>query len=100
MVLESAGFSVAQNKTKGEVDFEHSRLIRKDTVQLFAKTCRTDRGQAKIIPVLKSVVAAKSGANLWPVLSVHLSNICFTTGNKVCRNQHWIRFPARTSGSS
>ena len=83
MILESASFSVTEDKSKGEVDFKHSRLISEDTVQLFAKVCRTDRGQAKIVPVLKSVLAAKSGANLWPVLSVHASNICFTTGNKV-----------------
>ena len=75
MVLEGAGFCVAEDKTKGEVDFEHGRLIRKDAAQLFAKACWTDRRKAKIVPVLKSVVAAKSGPDLWPVLSVHLGNI-------------------------
>ena len=64
MVLESASFCIAQNKTKGEVDFEHGRLISEDAVQLFAEACRTDRRQAKIVPVLKSVLAAKSGTNL------------------------------------
>ena len=52
MVLENAGFCIAQNKTKGEVDLEHGRLIRKDAAELLAKACRTDRGQAKIIPGL------------------------------------------------
>ena len=47
------------------------------------KDCRTDCGQVKIVPVLKSVVAAKSGANLGPVLSVHLSNVFFDIGNKI-----------------
>ena len=75
MVLESASFRVAEDKSKGEVDFKHSRLIRKDAAELFAESSGTDRGQVKIVPVLNSVVAAKSVANLWPVLSVHVSNI-------------------------
>ena len=82
MVLEGAGFCVAEDKTKGEVDFKHGRLVSEDAVQLFAKACRTDRRQAKIIPVLKSVLAAKSGTNLWPVLPVHLANVLLTTRNK------------------
>ena len=64
MVLEGAGFCVAEDKIKSEVDFEHGRLIRKDAVQLFAEAFKTDRRQAKIVPVLKSVLAAKSGTNL------------------------------------
>ena len=52
MVLESARFSVAENKSKGEVDFEHSRLVSEDAAQLFAEGSWTDRGQAKIVPVL------------------------------------------------
>ena len=75
MVLESARFSVAEDKAKGEVDLEHSRLISEDAAELFAEGSWTDRGQAKIVPVLNSVVAAKSGANLRPMLSVYLSNI-------------------------
>ena len=75
VVLESPRFSVAEDKSKGEVDFKYSRLIREDAAELFAEGSWTDRGQAKIVPVLNSVVAAKSGANLWPVLSVHVSNI-------------------------
>ena len=83
MVLESASFSVAQNKSKGEVDFKHGRLIGENAAQLFAEGSWTDRGQAKIIPVLKSVLAAKSGADLWPVLPVHLSYVFLATRNKV-----------------
>ena len=83
MVLESARFSVAENKSKGEVHLENRGLVSEDAAQLFAEGSWTDLGQAKIVPILKSVLAAKSGANLWPVLSVHTSNICFTTGNKV-----------------
>ena len=75
MALESASFCVAEDKSKGEVDFKHSRLIGEDAAELFAESSGTDRGQAKIVPVLNSVVAAKSGANLRPMLSVHLSNI-------------------------
>ena len=75
MVLKGPSFCITHNKSKGKVDFKHGRLIRKDAAELFAKACRTDRGQAKIVPILNSVVAAKLGANLWPVLSVHLSNI-------------------------
>ena len=52
MTLEGTGFCVAEDKTKGEVDFKHGRLIRKDAAQLLAKACMTDRGQAKIVPVL------------------------------------------------
>ena len=96
MILESASFSVAEDKSKGEVDFKHSCLISEDIAQLFMKACRTDHGQAKIVPVLKSVLAAKSGANLWPVLSVHLGNVFLTTRNKVFRDENGIRFPART----
>ena len=75
MVLEGAGFSVAEDKTKGEVHLENHGLVSEDAAQLFAKACWTDRRKAKIVPVLKSVVAAKSGPDLWPVLSVHLGNI-------------------------
>ena len=100
MVLEGASFCIAEDKSKGEVDFKHGRLIGEDSAQLFAKACRTARGQAKIVPILKSVVAAKSGSDLWPVLSVHVSNVFLTTGNKVRRDENGIRFPARTSGSS
>ena len=85
---------------KAKLTFKHGRLIRKDAAELFAKACRTDRGQAKIVPILRSVVAAKSGTNLWPVLPVHVSNVFFTTRNKVCRDENGIRFPDRTSGSS
>ena len=83
MILKGASFCIAEDKSKGEVDFKHSRLISEDTAQLFAEGSWTDRGQAKIVPILKLVLAAKLGTNLWPVLSVHASNICFTTGNKV-----------------
>ena len=75
VVQESASFCVAEDKSKCEVDFKHSRVIRKDAAELFAESSETDRGQAKTVPVLNSVVAAKSGANSWPVLSVHVSNI-------------------------
>ena len=83
MVLECASFCIAQNKTKGEVDFENRGLVSEDAAQLFAEGSWTDRGQAKIIPVLKSVLAAKSGSDLWPMLSVHLGNVFLTTRNKV-----------------
>ena len=68
---------------KGEVDFKHGRLIGENAAQLFAEGSWTDRQQAKIIPVLNSVVAAKSGPDLWPVLPVHLGNVFLTTRNKV-----------------
>ena len=100
MLLESATFSVAEDKSKWQVDFKHSCLIRKDAARLFAKACRNDREQAKIVPVLKSVLAAKSGSDLWPVLSVHLGNVFLTTRNKVCRDENGIRFPARTCSCS
>ena len=100
MVLESASFSVAQNKSKSEVDFENRGLVGENAAELFAEGSWTDLGQAKIAPILKSVVAAKSGSDLWPVLSVHVSNVFLTTGNKVRRDENGIRFPARTSGSS
>ena len=68
--------------------------------ELFAQSSGTHCRQAKIVPILKSVVAAKSGTNLWPVLSVHLCNVFLATRNKVCRDENGICFPARTSGSS
>ena len=37
MVLESASFSVAQNKSKGEVDFENRGLVSEDAAELFAE---------------------------------------------------------------
>ena len=52
MVLEDASFCITENKTKGEVHFKHSRLVSKDTAQLFAESSGTDRGQAEIIPIL------------------------------------------------
>ena len=52
VVLEDASFCITENKTKGEVHFKHSRLVSKDTAQLFAESSGTDRGQAEIIPVL------------------------------------------------
>ena len=48
MVLKGAGFCVALDKTKGEVDLKHSRLIGKDVVQWLAESRRTDRGQGKL----------------------------------------------------
>ena len=75
MVLEGAGFCIAQNKAKGKVHFEDSGLIGKDAVELFAESTGTDGGQAKIVPVLKSVVTAKSGSDLSPMLTVYLLQI-------------------------
>ena len=100
MVLESASFCIAEDKTKWQVNLENRGLVSEDAAQLFAEACRTDRWQAKIVPVLKSVLAAKSGPDLWPMLSVHLGNVFLTTGNKVWRNQQWIRFQARTCSCS
>ena len=71
VVLLSFRFSVAQNKTKGKVYFEDSRLFAEDVAELLTKGSWTDRRQTNNN---KSVVAAKSGTNLWPVLP-HLSNI-------------------------
>ena len=79
MVLEGAGFCIAQNKAKGKVHFEDSGLIGKDAVELFAESTGTDGGQAEIIPVLQSVVTAKSSSDLGPVLSVYLLQIFFST---------------------
>ena len=75
MVLESARFSVAEDKSKGEVHLENRGLVSEDAAELFAEGSWTDRRQAKIVPVLKSVLAAESRPDLWPMLSVHLSNI-------------------------
>ena len=41
-------------------------------------------------------MAGESGLDLWPVLSVHLGNICFATWNKVGRDENRIRLPAST----
>ena len=75
MVLEAAGFCIAQNKAKGEVHVEDSGLIGKDAVELFAESTGTDGGQAKIVPVLKSVPSTETRTNLSPVLSVYLLQI-------------------------
>lgn len=73
MVLEGTCLGVAQ--TKRQVDFKDGGLIGKDPAQLFAEAGRVDGRQAEIVPILKSVVAAKSGTDLSPVLPVWLSNI-------------------------
>ena len=83
MVLEGTSFSVAKDKTKAEVDFKHGRLIRKDAAQLLAEACRTDRGQAKIIPVLQAVSSAIPGTNLWPMLPIGVRYVFFGIGNEV-----------------
>ena len=49
-----------------------------------------------IVPVLTSVVAAKSGTNLGPVLSVRLSDMFVRAWNKVWRDKNGIRFPTGT----
>ena len=100
MVLEGAGFCIAQNKAKGKVHFEDSGLIGKDAVELFAESTGTDGGQAKIVPVLQSVVTAKSSSDLRPVLTVELNKVFFVTGYKIGRRKDWIAFPAGTSSSS
>ena len=41
----------------------------------------------------QSVVAAKSGTDLGPVLAVRLSNIFVRAWDKVWRDKNWIRFP-------
>ena len=69
------GFCVSQNETKRKVDFEDGGLISEDPAQLFAGSEGVDGRKAEIVPVLKSVVAAKSGTDLGPVLAVRLSNI-------------------------
>ena len=69
------GFCVSQNETKRKVDFEDGGLISEDPAQLFAGSEVVDGRKAEIVPVLKSVVAAKSGTDLGPVLAVRLSNI-------------------------
>ena len=43
VLLERANFSVAQNKTKGEVDFENRGLVSEDADELFAEGSWTDR---------------------------------------------------------
>ena len=68
-------FCVSQNETKRKVDFEDGGLISEDPAQLFAGSEGVDGRKAEIVPVLKSVVAAKSGTDLGPVLAVRLSNI-------------------------
>ena len=75
MILKGASFCIAEDKSKGEVDFKHSRLISEDTAQLFAEGSWTDCGQAKIVPILKLVLAAKSGSQCclyMPAISVSL----------------------------
>lgn len=100
VVLEGAGFCIVQNETKRKVHVKNCRLIGKDAVELFAESPGTDRGQAKIVPVLQSVSSAKPGSDLGPVLSVHLGNVFFAIGNKIGRCKDWIGLPAGPSSSS
>ena len=37
MILEGPSLCITEDKTKGKVDFENCRLIRKNTVQLFSE---------------------------------------------------------------
>ena len=64
VVLKSDGFSVAEYKSKREVDFENRGLVSENAARLFAEGSWTDRRQAKIIPLLRSVGTTKLGANL------------------------------------
>ena len=57
MVLQIASFCVSRNKTKREVDFKHGRLIGEYPAQLFAEVGWVDGREAKIIPILQSVLA-------------------------------------------
>ena len=50
-------------------------MISKDAAQLFVEAGRVGGRQAEFVPILKSVVAAKSGTDLSPVLPVCVSNI-------------------------
>ena len=100
VVLESAGFSVAENETKRKVHLENGQLISKDPAQLLAEAGRTDSREAEIVPVLKLVFEAETGADLGPVLMVDLSNIFFTTGDKVSRNEDRIFLPTGASDRS
>ena len=52
-------------------------------LKLFAESSRTDRGQAEIIPILKSVTAAESGTDLGPVLTVRVEDIFLRGRNEV-----------------
>ena len=70
MVLESARFSVAEDKSKGEVHLENRGLVSEDAAQLFAEGSWTDRGQAKIVPVFQSGLAAESRPDLWSMLPI------------------------------
>ena len=83
MVLESTSFCITEAKAKGEVHFKHGRLISEDAAKMFAEGSWSDRGQAKIILVLKSVLPAESGANLWPMLSIGVCYVFFGIGNEV-----------------
>ena len=66
-------------KPEKKVDFEDGRLIGKDPAQLFAEAGWVDDRQAEIVPILKPVVATKSGTDLGPVLPVRSSEL-ETTG--------------------
>ena len=60
---------------------------------MFLEAGRVDGGQAKIKPILKSVVATKSGMNVWPVLPIGFCYVFFATGNKVGWNKERTSFP-------
>ena len=70
------------------------------TVGWSAKIRLSCSREAKIIPILKSVAAAKSGTDLGPVLPVRLSNIFLRGRNKVWRNKNRISFPTGTRSCS
>ena len=86
MVLQIASFCVSRNKTKREVDFKHGRLIGEYPAQLFAEVGWVDGWEAKIIPILQSVLATETGGDLWPVLPRRLINIFVRAWNRVGRN--------------
>ena len=88
MILEGPSLCITEDKSKGEVHFKHSRLISKNSAELYTKANRTDCWQAEIVPVLQTVTAAKLGMNLRPVLTVRVSDIIFIAWNKVGRNEN------------
>ena len=59
-----------------------------------------DGWEAKIIPILQSVLATETGGDLWPVLPLRLSNIFVRAWDKVGRNVNRIRFPTGTCSCS
>ena len=70
IILQVPCLLVPQEKTKRQVQFKNSLLIPKDLIQMGRYRRWLQIAQAKVVPIVKTVVATKLRADLCPFLLV------------------------------